>query len=278
MSDLIIEDRIGGVAVITLNRPERMNAVNTPMGEAFDAAMVRAALDPAVRVVVVTGAGDRGFCAGADMDRLDGLAPGGSEKRIGAVPGSPHPVLDALVEAPPRLRTRYSLPLALPQPVIAAVNGAAAGVGLALAANCDVRFASRTAIFTAGFPLRGLTAEAGLARMLTVLVGRGAASDLLLSGRKIDAEEALRIGLVNAVTTPEDLLPHAMAYAARIADEASPRSTRVIKRQLRMAIDESFEDALVRSHGETASSLLSEDFREGVASFKERRKARFTGR
>jgi enoyl-CoA hydratase/carnithine racemase len=257
MSDLIIEDRIGGVAVITLNRPERMNAVNTPMGEAFDAAMVRAALDPAVRVVVVTGAGDRGFCAGADMDRLDGLA---------------------LVEAPPRLRTRYSLPLALPQPVIAAVNGAAAGVGLALAANCDVRFASRTAIFTAGFPLRGLTAEAGLARMLTVLVGRGAASDLLLSGRKIDAEEALRIGLVNAVTTPEDLLPHAMAYAARIADEASPRSTRVIKRQLRMAIDESFEDALVRSHGETASSLLSEDFREGVASFKERRKARFTGR
>jgi enoyl-CoA hydratase/carnithine racemase len=278
MTDLVTLQVADGVAVVTLNRPERLNAINVPMGEAFDATMVAAALDPRVRVIVVTGAGDRGFCVGADMARLDGLRATGSTRPPNPRPGTPHPVLDALTDAPAHLRSRYTLPMAVPQPVIAAINGACAGVGLALAVNCDVRFASRSAIFAAGFPQRGLTAEAALAKTLSDLIGKGRASDLLLSGRKVSAEEALGLGLVNAVHDFAELAPQALAYARAIAQGASPRSTRIIKRQLRLAGDQTFEAAQTLSYDETLASLASEDFQEGVVSYTERRPPRFVGR
>lgn len=278
MTETVKLDVDQGVAIVTLNRPERMNAVNAAMGEAFDAAMVKAALDPAVRVIVLTGAGERAFCAGADMERLAGLAPGGSEKLSHAGPGSAVSIFDALADAPQHLRGRYTAPSAVPQPVIAAVNGACAGVGLALAAACDVRFASRTAVFVASFALRGLTAEAGIAKTLSSLIGRAAASDLLLSGRKVTAEEAYRLGLASDVAEPEALMARALDYAHAIARNASPRSTRIIKRQLREAQDQSFEAALDAARAETEASIASEDFREGVASYQAKRAPRFVGR
>jgi enoyl-CoA hydratase/carnithine racemase len=277
MAQLVVTEIEAGVASITLNRPERLNAINPEMGEAFDRAMLAAQRDEAVRVVVITGAG-KGFCAGGDMDRLRALmADGGVSLPPGPVDGG-NGALDGFIEAPLELRSRYTMPFALEKPVIAAVNGAAAGVGFALAVACDIRFASRRAVFTAGFPRRGLTAEAGLAWSLTTLAGRGVASDLLLSGRRVEAEEALRLGLVNAVLEPGDLAPHALAYARDIAANCSPRSTRVIKRQLGLALDQTFAEALALSRREVEQSMKAEDFREGVESFLEGRAARFTGR
>lgn len=278
MSNLVKLEVDQSVAIVTLNRPDRMNAVNTPMGEALDAAMVQAALDPQVRVIVLTGAGERAFCAGADMERLAGLGPGGAETLSPSGRGPAGSVFDALVEAPRHLRTRYTAPSAVPQPVIAAVNGACAGVGLALAASCDLRFASRTAVFAASFALRGLTAEAGLAKTLSALIGRGAASDLLLSGRKVAADEALRLGLVSDVVEPQALMARVLDYAQAIARNASPRSTRIIKRQLREAQDQSFEAALESARTETEASVASEDFREGIASYRDKRTPQFVGR
>jgi enoyl-CoA hydratase/carnithine racemase len=277
MDQPITCDIEGGVATVTLNRPDRLNAMDADMGALFDRTMVDVGLDDSVRVVVLTGAG-RGFCAGADMARLDTLAAGGRAGYDRPAPGAPHPVFDALTEAPPAQRTRYVIPSALPKPVIAAVNGPCAGVGVSLAVTCDVRFASAEAFFTASFSRRGLTAEHGLAFSLTSLIGRNAAADLLISGRRMAAEEALRVGLVSAVLPGPDLLAHAQAYARDIAQNVSPRSTRIIKQQIWAALDQSFAETLQQAHGEVLASMDSEDFKEGLAHFKEKRPARFTGR
>ena len=266
-----------GVAVITLNRPERLNAIGPEMGEVFDRLMVRAGTDDAVRAIVLTGAG-RGFCAGADVARLDDLVETRGKSHGRPPPGAPHPVFDVLVDAPPTSRTRYVIPSALPKPVIAAVNGACAGVGLSLAVTSDLRFASAEAFFTASFVRRGLTAEHALASTLPALVGQGAAADMLLSGRRVTAAEALALGLVNAVLAPDALLPHAIGYARDLAQNSSPRSMRIIKRQLWEARDQSLSQALLSAHEHLIASLASDDFQEGVAHFKERRPARFTGR
>jgi enoyl-CoA hydratase/carnithine racemase len=277
LTDCVTSKVEDGVAVITLNRPERLNAINAQMGALFDRLIVEAELDKAVRVLILTGAG-RGFCSGADMARLDELAAGGSAGYDQPAPGMPHPVFDALVGSPPEQRTRYVIPSALSKPVIAAVNGPCAGVGLSIAATCDIRFASEEAFFTASFSRRGLTAEHGLAHSLMSLVGRNAAADLLLSGRRMNAEEALRVGLVSRVLPPDELLPHVKEYARDIALNVSPRSTRIIKRQIWSALDESFPEALLHAHSEKVSSMDSEDFKEGLAHFKENRPAQFTGR
>jgi len=272
MSEFIQLDVQHGVAVITLNRPERMNAVNLEMGEALDAALAQAAFDPAVRVVVLTGAGDRAFCAGADLARLEGIQAGTESHASTKV--SP---LSALDWVGPELRSRYTAPLALKQPVIAALNGVSVGAGFVLAAACDIRFASEAAGFRGVFAQRGLIAESGLAWTLGAIVGRGVASDLLLSGRLVGAQEALKLGLVNAVVPGQDLLAHTIDYAREIARTASPRSLAIIKRQLRLAGQQTFAEAYELAATETATALKSDDFREGVASFRERRDPVFSG-
>ena len=265
-----------GVALVTLNRPERLNAFNGELGPAYDELMTRLGQDREVRVVVLTGAG-KGFCAGADAKELDKLSDSGAGGLRSRPPGAGHPVYDALADAPAEVRTRFLSPAALPQPVIAAVNGACAGVGLALACYSDVRFASETAVFAASFARRGLIAEAGLAWILPRLAGLGAASDMLLSGRKVGAAEALRIGLVGEVTQPDQLLPRVLAYARDLAENVSPRSAAVIKRQLRAGQDQSLREALDLGYVELRESVASGDFREGVAAMRERRPPRFTG-
>ncbi len=272
---LHIEDQ---VALVTLNRPERLNAMGNEMGRQFDQIMVRIAQDENVRAVVLTGAG-RGFCSGADMERLERFAESKGATAHVPRPGEATGAYRELVgSAPQELLSRYCAPQAVPQPVIAAVNGPCAGIGLALAVMCDLRFASGEAAFVAPFGKRGLVAETGLASSLAALVGSGAAADLLLSGRKVGADEALRIGLVDHLKPSERLLPDALEYARDLARSVSPRSARIIKRQLWQARTQSFADALALSMLETKASLLSEDFAEGLLHFREKRPPRFTGR
>ena len=261
------------IATITLNRPERLNAYTASLGQALRAAIRRAADDPDVRVIVLTGAG-RGFCAGADMDSLGAIGAGGDgAARAAAVPLQP---FDAQSDADYHAAHAY-FP-AVPKPIIAAINGACAGLGLVYALFCDQRFAAAGAKFTTAFARRGLIAEHGISHTLPRLVGLSAALDLLMSARKFDADEALRLGVVDRVLPAEQLMAAVRAYALDLADNVSPRSMAVIKRQLWAVSKQSLHEAIDIGNLEMAASFGTEDFREGVAHFVEKRAAQFTGR
>lgn len=275
--EVLICEVVQSVATITFNRPAQLNAIDAALGEAFDATVVRLAYDPDVRAVVVTGAG-RAFCAGVDAGDLAGIAGSGGRSFNGPAPGDPSPVFDGLPNAPAEYKIRAQVLRALPQPVIAAINGPCAGIGLAIALASDVRFAAPEAMLTTIFARRGLTAESGLAWTLPRIVGEGAAADMLLSARKVGAEEAYRMRLVDRLTASGKVVEDAVAYAKDIARNVSPRATRVIKQQLMAARDQTFGEALRRAYAEVIDSLGSEDFKEGVAHFRERRDPQFTGR
>src|SRR5271170_6517566 len=184
-----------GVALLTLNRPDRLNAWTGEMERAYFAMLEQCAHDQHVRVIVVTGAG-RGFCAGADMQELQAIGDG----TLTAAPGAHE-------------RRPQTFPLSIPKPIIAAVNGACAGIGLVQALMCDLRFAAEGAKLTTAFARRGLVAEHGISWLLPRLVGPSRALDLLLSGRVLFGEEALQIGLVNRVFSADSLLDETMVYA-----------------------------------------------------------------
>jgi len=259
------------IATITLDRPARLNAWTPNMGGEVRDAMRRAADDDAVRVIVLTGAG-RGFCAGADMATLSRL----TEARGSSATSQAPPPFDP--ESRPDFQKRYSYFPAVPKPIIAAVNGPCAGLGLVLALYCDLRFAAPEAQFTTAFSRRGLIAEHGISWTLPNLVGLSAALDLLLSARRVGAEEALRLRLVDRVTPPGELMDQVRAYASELAEAVSPRSMRVMKRQLWEARFQSLAEAIDTADRAMAASFASEDFREGVAHYVEKRKPAFTGR
>jgi enoyl-CoA hydratase/carnithine racemase len=270
-----VKDR---VATVTLNRPDKLNAWTAVMGREVRAAMREADEDDGVRVVVLTGAG-RGFCAGADMALLSGLsgnAATGEDAeaalRRESMPGG------AESGATAELRGPYAYFPTLTKPVLAALNGATAGLGLVISLYCDVRFASDTAVFTTAFARRGLIAEHGVSWMLPRLVGLQNALDLLLSARKIDAHDALRMGLVSQVLPAPSLMPGVLGYARELADFVSPRSMGVIKRQLWQAQFQGLAEATAVAEEEMRKSFGAEDFKEGVAHFLEKRAPRFTGR
>ncbi len=261
------------IATVTLNRPDRLNAFNTEMGTGLRQAMENAARDEAVRVIILTGAG-RGFCAGADMERLSGAA---GEGGVGIPREAPAPLdLGGPVRAD--FQHRYSYFPAIPKPIIAAVNGPAAGLGFVFACYCDMRFAGSEAIFTTAFSRRGLIAEYGLAWLLPRLVGPGHAMDMLFSARRVSAQEAERIGLVNRALPQAELMAQVREYARELASAVSPRSLRVMKRQAWDAMLTGLGEAVELANDEMRASFKSEDFREGVAHFVEKRAARFTGR
>jgi len=173
---------------------------------------------------------------------------------------------------------KYSYFAAVAKPVIAAINGPVVGLGLVIALYCDLRFASDAARFGTAFAQRGLIAEYGMGWMLPRLVGHANALDLLFTAKMIDAAEALRIGLVNQVFPRETFLGSVQKYAAELASSVSPRSLRVIKRQVYDAMFQTLAESFESSEREMLASLQSEDFKEGVAHFIQKRAPAFTGR
>jgi enoyl-CoA hydratase/carnithine racemase len=263
------------IATLTLNRPDRLNAYTTSLGDALRAAMRRASDDSGVRVIVLTGAG-RGFCAGADMDSLSqGSASGGASLKADK-PAAPPEAFDP--SSSPDYQTPHSYFPAVPKPIIAAINGACAGLGLVYALYCDQRFAAAGAKFTTAFARRGLIAEHGISHTLPRLVGLAKSLDLMLSARKFDADEALRLGVVDRVLPAAELMAAVRAYALDLADNVSPRAMAVIKRQLWAVDQQSLREAIEVGNREMQASFATEDFKEGVAHFVEKRPAAFTGR
>lgn len=268
-----------GIATIVLNRPDRLNAWTTVMDDELHQSLERAVTDEAVRVILLTGAG-RGFCAGADTDGLARTANSDKKQQTEAsgerLEVRRREPLDGSMRADFRGWLNY-LP-AVSKPIIGVINGPCAGMGMALALYCDMRIAGTDAVFLTAFARRGLIAEFGIAWTLPRLIGQARAMDLLLSSRRVGAEEALRIGLVNQVFPQEGLMGGARAYARELATAVSPRSMRIIKRQIWDSQLDSLNESLEIADHEMRESITSEDFKEGVAHFLERRPARFTGR
>ena len=264
-----------GVGVVTLNRPDSLNAFTAAMGQGLKRAVADAVADQAVRVIVLTGAG-RGFCAGADMKLLQNITPGGA--RATEAPEAMQSFYCGLgPDVGPHYGGRFGYLLQARKPVIAALNGPAAGLGLVLALYADVRFAASEAKFTTSFAQRGLIAEHGVSWLLPRLIGPAHALDLLLSARKLGAAEAERIGLVNKVLPQATFMQEVMAYARALAQSVSPRSTAVIKAQVWKALCQDFNDALALADSEMQKSFASADFKEGVAHYVQKRAPEFTG-
>ena len=265
------------IATITLNRPDKLNAWTIRMESEYRHAMEAAEKDPDVRVIIVTGAG-RGFCAGADMKMLSGISQGDTLGRGGDATDLPKATPGTAADVRDDFRMVYTYPPAIRKPIIAAVNGAAAGLGFIHALYCDMRFASERARFGTAFARRGLIAEHGISWMLPRLIGLQNALDLLYSGRMIDAQEALAMGLVSKVLPHDDLIPTVRAYATELATLSSPRSMAIMKRQVYDAQFQDLATANTIGNDEMLKSFETEDFREGVASFVERRPPKFTGK
>src|SRR5271155_300360 len=272
------------VATITLNRPDKLNAWTAVMEQEVRAAMAEAERDENVRVIVLTGAG-RGFCAGADMSLLRTVATKGLDAaqraqavQAGAASGSGSGSGSGGGSARADFQKKYSYFPAMSKPVIGAINGPAVGLGLVIALYCDLRFASDAARFSTAFARRGLIAEYGMAWMLPRLVGHANALDLLFSARLIDAAEAFRMGLANQVYPLDAFQEKVREYAAELAANVSPRSLRVIKRQVYDAMFQPLGEAFEIAEREMLASLQCEDFKEGVAHFVEKRAPVFTGK
>ncbi len=256
-TEVVLYSTREGIATVTFNRPDRLNAWTPQLGAQYFAALDAAMADTDVQVVVVTGFG-RGFCAGADMGLLQAV---GSET--------------ADLTAGERDERHQYYPATLPKPVIAAINGPVAGIGLVIALFCDIRFAAEGAKMTTAFSQRGLIAEHGMSWVLPRLVGPENALDLLLSGRVFTAEEAKALGLVSHLSSPERLMADVMAYAGQLVERSAPSSMATMKRQVWQHLDADLESSLEESIQLMGESLKGGDFREGVASFVEKRRPNF---
>jgi enoyl-CoA hydratase/carnithine racemase len=262
MADVVLcEVGEDGVAVLTLNRPERLNAWTYAMQVALFDLLQQCGTDERVRVIVVTGAG-RGFCPGADMEDLSALSTAG-ENSSAADRAARHD------ERPITFATT------IPKPVIAAINGACAGLGLAFALTCDIRVCAASAKLTTAFSRRGLVAEHGTSWLLPRLVGPARALDLLLSARVVRGTEAAELGLVNQAVDDERVLEVALAYARDVAANVSPASMATIKQQVYRDLSRPLDDALGDANRLMIESFSGSDFTEGVQSFIERRPPEF---
>lgn len=264
-----------GVLTITLNRPDRLNAWTGTMQVEVETAIRKGGADDAVRCIVITGAG-RGFCAGADMNGLQSIQASAGADYNATRPSAPRP------ETPSELETkfpgRFGHMFACPKPIIAAINGPCAGIGLILTLFADMRYAAAEAKFTTAFAQRGLIAEHGIAWQLPRLVGEANALDLLFTARKFDGAEAERLGLVNKALPGDELMDYVNDIAGHLATQVSPRSVAIMKRQVRESYFQSYAASLEVADAEMEASFATHDFKEGVASFVERRPPAFTGK
>ncbi len=261
-----------GVGVITLNRPDKLNAFTAKMdaevGEALDAANA----DDAVRAIVLTGAG-RGFCAGADMEGLSATASDGqSAREVGRVAERGGDPLEA------NFNLRFSRMMTVDKPVIAALNGPTAGIGFVMTLYADIRIAAESAFALTAFAHRGLIAEWGCSWLLPHLIGQSNARDMLFSSRRVLAPELKEMGFVSQVLPDAGFLDAVEAYAKAMVEKSSPRSIRIMKRQLWRSAFQSLAESYWEAYDEMVASFGTEDFKEGVAHFVEKRPARFTGR
>jgi enoyl-CoA hydratase/carnithine racemase len=264
-AEAAVEDAVGyevtqrGVAIVTLNRPDRLNSWGADISSGVYAAFDRAEAEAEVRAIVLTGTG-RAFCAGAYM---------GSMAAIGESIDAETDVSKLVGERHPHFITE------LRKPVIAAINGACVGIGLTHALMCDVRFAAAGAKFATAFPRRGLIGEYGITWILPRLVGWGAAADLLMSGRTFHAEEAAQLGLVKEVVAPQDLVARAVEYAEDLAQNCSPASMAVIKRQLYGDAHDEVLDVSSRAESLMHESMRRPDLVEGITAFLQKRPPNF---
>lgn len=259
---LVLETREGAIALLTLNRPDRLNALNTELGVALAQALDRAAKDTAVRVVVLTGAG-RAFCSGGDLAAIRAARDRGATRDL-------EPLLRAGHEMVLRMRT-------MTQPVIAAVNGPAAGAGMNIALAADIRIASEEASFGQNFAKVGLFPDYGGTYLLTQLVGPARAAEMFYTGDMIDAQTALRLGIVNRVVPAAELAAETRKLAEKIA-QGPPIPVRAVKRALFAADHATLERALELEAKQQLECFLSDDCGEGIRAFFEKRPPKFQGR
>ena len=258
----LLVDFADNILTITLNRPDRMNAISGPMLGALSETLQRANIDPQVRVVVMTGNG-RGFCAGLDLK--DQQESGGS-----ATGRAGYRLFD-LHNSPPIVINRMD------KPMICALNGAAAGYGMDMALGCDIRIASENAKMGAVFAKRGVLPESGGCWYLPRLLGWAKAAEVAFLGEVLNAEKSLELGLVNKVVPHDQLMVETMKMANAIAKNA-PLSVQSTKRMMRLGMDEPFEAAVDHIYLQLLPLFGSEDFKEGLSSFAERREPVFKGR
>lgn len=250
------------VATITLNRPERMNTISSAMLDELTQTLVKANADPEVRVVVLTGTG-RAFCAGLDLNEASaGEGIGSGQRRA--------PETIDLRNTPPTVL------FAMDKPVICALNGSAAGYGMDLALGCDIRIMADTAKLAAAFVKRGVLPESGGTWFLPRMLGWAKAAEIIFTGRTLDAAQCLADGLVNKVVPVDDVAAEARAMALEIAANA-PMAVRGAKRLMRMGLEESFDTHVQHVYLQLLPLFASDDFKEGIASFLEKRPAAFTG-
>lgn len=252
--ETVLLERRDDVGILTLNRPEKMNAIDNRMAVEIGEALEELDGDAGVGAVVLTGAG-RGFCAGADFSRFEDAirASDGQRVQVG------------------RPRRNWIEQVRTSKPIVCAINGACIGAGLTRTLPCDVRIASNSARFSMRFVRVGIVPEIASTQILPQITGLQVAADLMLSGRTIDADEALRIGLVLEVTEPEELMPRALARASEYA-ESGPESLRATKRLLYQNCVETDIRAVVQREGEELRARSgSPEQREAVAAFREKR-------
>lgn len=259
------------VAVIKFNRPEALNAFTSRMLAEIRHALAAAETDEKVVGIILTGEG-RGFCPGMDMNALNAISDGDAGKtddlaELKAKPGDP--------ELGDNFQVTYSYLMSIRKPVIAAINGACAGLGLAIASMTDLRIVERSAKFSTAFSQRGLIAEHGISWTLPRLIGSGNALDLLWSARKFTGEEAKEIGLAEKLVEDGESLATAIDYVRNLAASSAPKSLQVMKAQIYRHMNMQLGDAMRETNDWMAASLQRNDFREGVRSFIEKRPPNF---
>jgi enoyl-CoA hydratase/carnithine racemase len=265
MTEVVLREIEDDVALLTLNRPDRLNAWTPALQTRYFDLLEDCAAREDVRAIVVTGAG-RGFCAGADMQDLQDISSGEVDRSEAAGAATNGDAPDTRPVA---------FPLSIPKPVIAAINGPCAGIGLVLAVMCDMRFAAADAKITTAFARRGLVAEHGISWMLPRLIGPARALDLLLSSRIVLGAEAAELGLVNRAFDDGRVVEHTLEYARELARECSPASMAAMKGQVYTDYDRTLPETVEDANRLMLQSFTAPDFAEGVQSFLERRPPNF---
>ena len=258
-----------GVALVTLNNPARRNAWGGRMSVEYRWALYHAHTDDSVRVVVVTGIGDD-FCVGADTSELSTIESAGGAYQKAQLELPPYPET-----APEAFRRNHAYPWCIEKPVIAAVNGRCAGVGFIVASYADLRFGARNSVLKTAFSKLGLPAEYGLGWILPRIMGKANAMQILLEGDKFSGEEGLRLGWLQKLYEPDQLLEETLRYAQKLAKESASYSLSCMKRQLNFDAEGDFSDAYTRSVTDMNTALTHPDFKEGLRALKEKRPTNF---